>query len=86
MKNGLTDLNSYLFEQLGKINEEGLDEKNLQIAIKKAEAVTNIAETIIKNGELALKTAAVMTRLGLKPNTEQLLLETDKTGEQNEKV
>ena len=86
MTNGFTNLNNFLFEQLGKINDENLDEKKLQIAITRAEAVTKISETIIKNSELALKTAAVMTRMGLKPNTDQLLLGASNAGETNEKV
>lgn len=52
MKNKLTDLNDYLFEQIERINDDSLNEEELSKEIKKAEAIQGIAETIIKNGEL----------------------------------
>ena len=61
MKNKLIDVNDYLFEQLEKLNEENLSDEEVEIAIKKAAAITKVAEVIIKNGELqfkAMQTAA----------------------------
>lgn len=63
MKNGLTDLNNYLFEQIEKLNDDELDREQTELAIQKAEAITNIAQTVIKNAELALKTAVVMNKI-----------------------
>ena len=54
MKNTLTDLNNYLFEQLEKIADADLKGEELEKEIKRGEAVTKIAKTIIENGALAL--------------------------------
>lgn len=69
MKNKFTDLNNYLFEQIERITDDSLKTDELDNAIKKAEAVTKIAETIIKNGEVQLKTASLALEYGmLKPS------------------
>ena len=80
MKNKLTDLNNYLFEQLERINDDSLNEEDLNKEIKKAETITTIAETIIKNGELQFKAAMKAAEYGV-VNQEQMifLLTGDKT-------
>lgn len=60
----LTDLNEYLFEQIKRLNDDKLSKDQVNIEIQKAQAITNVAETIIKNGELTLKTAIVMQKMG----------------------
>ena len=55
MKNTLTDLNNYLFEAIERINDDSLDDAQLEKEIKRSEAVTKIAKTIIDNGNLALQ-------------------------------
>lgn len=55
MQNNLTALNNYLFEQIERINDDSLSGEELDKEIKRSAAVTNIAKTIIDNGELALK-------------------------------
>lgn len=72
MKNKLTDLNNYLFEQLERINDDSLNEEDLNKEIKKAETITTIAETIIKNGELQLKAAMKAAEYGV-VNQEQMV-------------
>jgi len=64
MSNNLQDLNKYLFEQIEKLSNEDLDEKQTELAIKKAEAITGVSEKIIKNAELALKIAIVKNKMG----------------------
>lgn len=54
-KNKLSDLNNHLFEQLERLNDEDLSDKALAVEIKRADAMTEIASTIIDNAELALK-------------------------------
>lgn len=56
MKNTLTDLNDYLFEQLERVSSTEITPDELDIQIKKTESVVKIAEQIIANGELAFKT------------------------------
>jgi hypothetical protein len=54
MKNTLTDLNNYLFESIERLNDDSLDDEGLEKEIKRCEAVTKVAKTIIDNSTLAL--------------------------------
>ena len=56
MKNTLGDLNNYLFETLERLLDDSLTEEQMQREITRSHAVTSVAETVIHNGELALKT------------------------------
>jgi len=78
----LTDLNDYLFQQMKKLSDNSLSKEEINQEIKKAEAITNIADSIIKNGELALKTAVVMSKMG-KQNQNLPMMLTNKTGEKD---
>lgn len=64
MKNTLTDLNNALFEEIERIQDDELDEEQLAKEIKRAEAVTKVAEVIVRNGELALKTMQHLNEYG----------------------
>ncbi|MEG2050917.1 MAG: hypothetical protein RR012_01305 [Oscillospiraceae bacterium] len=64
MKNNLSDLHNYLFEQLERLNDDSLSDEELNKEIKKSEAVTKVAETIISNGSLSLKAVQVMGEYG----------------------
>ena len=55
MKNKLVDLNNHLFEELERLNDENLKGEELQEERERAKSMANIAQTIINNGELALK-------------------------------
>lgn len=55
MKNGLSDLNNYLFEAIERINDDSLSVEELDKEIKRCEQVNKIAKTIIDNGSLALQ-------------------------------
>lgn len=82
MKNKLTDLNNYLFEQLERINDDNLSVEDLDREIKKAETITSIADTIIKNGELQFKAAMKAAEYGVVNNQQMIFLLTgDKTNE-----
>ena len=54
-KNKLSDLNNHLFEELERLNDDELKGDALQEERERAKAMANIAQTIINNGELALK-------------------------------
>ena len=49
MKNTLQDLNNYLFEAIERLEDDELTEEELDLEIKRSEAVTKIAGTIINN-------------------------------------
>lgn len=54
MKNTLSDLNNYLFEQLERLNDDGLTQEQFEREVKRTDAVNKVAKTIIDNGALAL--------------------------------
>lgn len=56
MKNTLGDLNNYLFETLERLMDDSLDPEQMEKEITRSKAVTAVAETVIHNGELALRT------------------------------
>ena len=64
MKNTLTDLNNYLFEAIERLNDDSLDPDGLEKEIRRSEAVTKVAQTIIENGEMAIRAQKVMYEYG----------------------
>jgi len=64
MYNNLGALNNYLFETLEALTDRGLNEEQLNREITRAKAVTSVAETIVHNGELALRTMKHMNEMG----------------------
>jgi len=54
MKNTLSDLNNYLFEQIERLSDESLTDEQLEREINRSDTVTKVAKTIIDNGSLAL--------------------------------
>jgi len=54
-RNTLGDLNNHLFEQLERLNDDGLKDDELNKEINRAKAVTSLASQIIANGNLVLK-------------------------------
>lgn len=74
MKNTLTDLNNYLFEQLERLQDDSLDEAGLEIEIQRSEAVQKVAKTIIENGTLALQAKKHLDEYGQGANVELPML------------
>jgi hypothetical protein len=64
MKNTLTDLNNYLFEQLERLNDDDLTKEQLDRELQKADSIVKISEKIIENGELAFKTMKHLDEFG----------------------
>ena len=64
MNNTLSDLNNALFEAIERIQQDDLTDEALDREIKRAEAVTDVAEIIVRNGELALKTMMHLNEYG----------------------
>lgn len=59
-RNTLDDLNNHLFEQLEKLMDDAMTPEQMDKEISRSKAVTAIAETIVRNGELAYKVMAHM--------------------------
>lgn len=55
MKNTLSDLNNYLFEQLERLNDDSLTDEQLEMQLRKTDQIVKVSEKIIANGELAFK-------------------------------
>ena len=64
MKNTLSDLNNYLFEQLERLNDDEMTDEQMDRELRKAEGIVRISEKIIENGELAFKTMKHMDDYG----------------------
>ncbi|RKJ44369.1 hypothetical protein D7X98_12620 [bacterium 1XD8-76] len=68
MKNTLTDLNNYLFEQLERLNDDDLTGEQLDRELQKTDSIVKISEKIIENGELAFKTMKHLDEFGYHPD------------------
>ena len=55
MKNKLTDLNNHLFAQLERLSEEGLTAEQIETEVKRADAIVDVSEQIIRGADLQLK-------------------------------
>jgi hypothetical protein len=64
MKNKSVDLHNILFEQLERLNDEGLEGAKLQEEIKRAEAMNKTAAQIINNGNLVLNAMRLADEIG----------------------
>lgn len=64
MKNTLGDLNNHLFAQLEKLGDDDLTGEKLESELKRTDAICDISEQIIKNGELQYKAMKHMDEYG----------------------
>ncbi len=72
-KNKLSNLNNHLFEELERLNDDELNGEALQEERERAKAMANIAQTIINNGELALKAIKHYDEYGNKDSIPDML-------------
>lgn len=75
MKNKLSDLNNHLFKELERLNDEELVGEKLQEERERAKSMAYIAQTIINNGELALKAQKHFDEYGKKQIPDILTIE-----------
>ena len=64
MKNTLTDLNNYLFEQIERICDDSLTDEQLDKELRKTDSIVKVSEKIIQNGELAFRTMQHLDQYG----------------------
>lgn len=64
MKNTISDLNNYLFEQLERLNDDDLTAEQLERELSKADAVVKISGQITQSGELAFRTMKHLDEYG----------------------
>ena len=65
MKNKLSDLNNYLFEQIEILNDSDLKGDELESQLKKSDKITKIAQTIIKNNQVQFNAAIKAQEAGI---------------------
>ncbi|HDF8138302.1 TPA: hypothetical protein PEU70_001085, partial [Staphylococcus aureus] len=54
-KNTLVDLNNHLFAQLERLNDEEIKGDELQEELQRAKVISDVARSIVKNGNLILQ-------------------------------
>ena len=64
MKNNLSDLNDHLFAQMERLGEEGITPEQLEIEVKRAEAMVAVADQISSNADLQLRAARLFADHG----------------------
>lgn len=64
MKTDLNALNEYLFQALDAITNDELEGEELDKAIERSRATTDIAKTIIANGHLMLQATKLIANEG----------------------
>lgn len=73
MKNNLSDLNNYLFEELERLNDdEFLVGENLDRELKRAKAIATISTGIVNNANVVLKAKKYADETGT--NTNEVLM------------
>lgn len=55
MKNKLIDLNNHLFAQLERLSDEDLTPEQIEIEVKRADAIVSIADQIVNGANLQLR-------------------------------
>lgn len=64
MKNTLTDLNEYLFQQLDALSNESLTGEELEKEIERSKAIQGIAKTVIEGANVAFQAKKHMDEYG----------------------
>lgn len=70
MKNSLTDLNNYLFEELERLNDDETleNEDNFKKEVQRAKALSSICSTIVSNANLILNAKKYADEYGISEN------------------
>lgn len=77
--NDLEALNGFLFEQMERLNGE-LKNEEIEVEIKRADAIAKVAKTIIDNASLALNAQKHYDEYGIERNIAIPLLGDGKNG------
>jgi hypothetical protein len=64
VKNNLSDLNDHLFAQMERLGVEGITPEQLEIEVKRAEAMVAVADQISSNADLQLRAARLFADHG----------------------
>lgn len=64
MKNKLVDLNNHLFAQLERLSEEGLTAEQIELEVKRTDAIVDVSTQIVENAALQLKAVTLVANHG----------------------
>lgn len=64
MKNKITDLNNHLFAQLERLGDESLTPEQIEAECKRAEAIADISDQLIKSANVSLRAAELVGEYG----------------------
>jgi hypothetical protein len=64
VKNKLSDLNNHLFAQLERLGEEDLTAEQIEAEAKRADAIVDLSDQILRNADLHLKAATLIANHG----------------------
>ncbi|WP_158873957.1 hypothetical protein [Antarcticirhabdus aurantiaca] len=67
MKNKLVDLNNHLFAQLERLGEEGLTAEQIEAEARRAEAMTGVADQVVRLASLSVSAAKLVVDYGNDP-------------------
>ena len=54
MKNKLTDLNNHLFAQLERLSDEDLTAEQIELEVKRADAIVSVSDQIVDTARIQL--------------------------------
>lgn len=77
MRNKLTDLNDYLFEELEILMDDNLTQEELEKKIKVSKQIVNVSQTIINNANVLLQAKKHFDQVGEDNNKIAPLLRLD---------
>lgn len=77
VKNTLLDLNDHLFMELERLGDEELPAEELLNEIKRAKAISNVADKIIDNANIILEAQRMKNEFDINSNEMPRLLEGD---------
>ena len=66
MKNKLTDLSNHLYSQLERLSDESISKEDLDLEIKRAEAITKVAGNIIGIAQTTVNAAKLISQGNIK--------------------
>lgn len=64
MKNKLTDLNDHLFAQLERLSDETLTAEQLEIEVKRTEALVDVSDRITDNARTVITACTLVAKHG----------------------
>jgi hypothetical protein len=64
VKNRLSDLNNHLFAQLERLADEDLTPEQIEGEVKRADAIVQVADTIVDNARLQLQACKLLADHG----------------------